>query len=306
MRKLILSIMASVVLVLLFTGTAAAYSNQGAAYSIEDVEAMTAELAESEYYSPELCMRYLEYKQQRVEVISYTVVKGDTLIGISKEFGVSLATICESNKIENPNYIIVGQQLEFPAVSGLLYTVVQGDQLVALSEKYQVSYEDIWMANSLDSEALTPGTKLVIPGAKLPNPMLRSNSVSRGNAKVNSGFMWPLQGRLSSTYGMRRGSFHSGIDITGSVGAPIRAVAAGKVIRAGWAGTYGYRVQVQHKSGISTLYAHASKLKVAKGDQVSQGDIIAYVGSTGKSTGPHLHFEVKVNGRHVNPLSRLP
>jgi murein DD-endopeptidase MepM/ murein hydrolase activator NlpD len=291
--------MASVLLVLLVTGTAAAFS-------VEDVKAMTTELAESEYYSPELCMRYLEYKQQRVEVISYTVVKGDTLIGISGEFGVSLATICESNDIENPNYIKIGQQLQFPEVSGLLYTVLQGDELVALSEKYQVDYEVIWLANSLDSEALTPGTKLVIPGAELPNPMLRGTSVSRGIAKVNSGFIWPLQGRLSSTYGMRKGSFHWGIDITGRRGTPIRAVAAGQVISAGWSGTYGYRVQVQHKSGISTLYAHASKLNVAKGDQVSQGDIIAYVGSTGKSSGPHLHFEVRVNGRHVNPLSRLP
>lgn len=306
MRKLILSLMASMFLALLFAGTVAAYSYEDAAYSIEDVEAMTDELVESEYYSPELCMRYLEYKRQRVEVISYTVVKGDTLIGISGEFGVSLATICESNQIENPNYIKIGQQLQFPAVSGLLYTILQGDELVVLSEKYQVAYEAIWLANSLDSEELTPGTKLVIPGAKLPDPMLRGTSVSRGRAKVNSGFIWPLQGRLSSTYGMRRGSFHWGIDITGRVGTPIRAVAAGKVISAGWAGTYGYRVQLQHKSGISTLYAHASKLKVAPGDQVNQGDIIAYVGSTGNSTGPHLHFEVKINGRHVNPLSRLP
>lgn len=300
MFKLVLSgLVAALLVTTLFAGTVAAHT-------IEDVEAMVAELAESEYYAPELCMRYLEYKQQRVEVISYTVVKGDTLIGISERFGVSLATISESNKIENPNLIRVGQQLHFPEVSGLLYTVVQGDELTALADKYEVEYEAIWFANSLDSEELVPGTRLVIPGAKLPDPLLRARSVSRGGSHVNCGFIWPLLGKLSSTYGMRRGSFHWGIDITGRVGAPIYAVAGGVVTSAGWAGTYGYMVALEHKSGISTLYAHATRLNVTIGDRVSQGDVIAYVGSTGHSTGPHLHFEVKVNGRYVNPLSRLP
>lgn len=306
MRKLILSAIAAVFVTLIFAGTAAAYSAENSAYTIEEVMAMTEELANSEYYSPELCMRYLEYKQQRIEVISYTVVKGDTLIGISKRFGVSLATICESNQIENPNYIRVGQQLQFPAVSGLLYTVVHGDELADLAEKYEVAYEDIWFANSLDSEVLTPGSILVIPGARLPDPMQRKTSLSRGLYRVNYGFIWPLRGGLSSYYGLRRGSPHRGIDITGPVGAPIRAVADGKVISAGWAGTYGYRVTLQHKSGITTLYAHASKLNVALGDLVKQGDVIAYVGETGNATGPHLHFEVRVNGRHINPLTCLP
>ena len=300
MFKLILSgLVAALLVTMLFTGTVAAHS-------IEDVEAMVAELAESDYYSPELCMSYLDYKQQRVEVITYTVSKGDTLIGISEKFGVSLATISESNIIENPNIIRVGQQLQFPAVTGLLYTVAQGDELTALAKKYEVDYEVIWFANSLDSKELAPGTRLVIPGAKMPDPLLQARSVSRGGTKVNCGFVWPMLGKLSSNYGMRKGSFHWGIDITGRVGAPIYAVAPGVVTSSGWGGSYGYMVHLQHKSGISTLYAHATKLNVAKGDEVSQGDIIAYVGSTGNSTGPHLHFEVKVHGRHVNPLSHLP
>lgn len=300
MFKLVLSgLVAALLVTMLFAGTVAAHS-------IEEVEAMVAELAESDYYSPELCLRYLDYKQQRAEVISYTVVKGDTLIGISERFGVSLATISESNKIENPNLIRVGQQLRFPAVTGLLYTVVQGDELTALAEKYEVEYETIWFANSLDSKNLVPGTQLVIPGAKLPDPLLRARSVSRGGGKVNYGFIWPLAGKLSSPYGMRKGSFHWGIDITARMGAPIYAVAAGVVTSAGWGGSYGYMVQLQHKSGLSTLYAHASRLNVALGEKVSQGDIIAYVGSTGHSTGPHLHFEVKVNDSYVNPVSRLP
>lgn len=277
-----------------------------AAQSIEEVEAMVAELAESDYYSPELCMRYLEYKQQRVKVVSYTVVKGDTLIGIAEKYGVSLATISESNQIENPNLIRVGQQLHFPVVTGLLYTVAQGDDLTDLAEKYEVDYETIWFANALDSRELTPGAFLVIPGAKLPNPLLRAKPVSRRGSQVSCGFIWPLLGRISSVYGMRNGSMHRGLDITGRIGTPIYAVASGTVIRACWGGSYGYMVKLQHKSGIRTLYAHASRLNVAVGDSVNQGDVIAYVGSTGYSTGPHLHFEVIVNGCHVNPMSRLP
>jgi murein DD-endopeptidase MepM/ murein hydrolase activator NlpD len=276
------------------------------AQSVEDVEAMVAELAESDYYSPEVCMRYLEYKQQRVEVVSYTVVKGDTLIGIAQKYGVSLATISESNQIENPNLIRVGQQLQFPAVTGLLYVVAQDDELSTLAEKYEVDYQTIWFANALDSRELTPGALLVIPGAKMPNPLLRAKPVSRRGSQENSGFIWPLLGRISSVYGMRNGTMHRGVDITGRTGTPIFAVASGTVISSGWAGSYGYMVKLQHKSGIKTLYAHASRLKVAKGDSVNQGDVIAYVGSTGYSTGPHLHFEVIVNGSNVNPISRLP
>ena len=276
------------------------------AQSVEDVEAMVAELAESDYYSPEVCMRYLEYKQQRVEVVSYTVVKGDTLIGIAQKYGVSLATISESNQITNPNLIRVGQQLYFPEVTGLLYVVAQGDELSTLAEKYEVDYETIWFANALDSRELTPGTFLVIPGAKLPNPLLRAKPVSRRGSLESSGFIWPLLGRIASGYGMRNGTMHRGIDITGRKGAPIFAVASGTVISSGWVGSYGYMVKLLHKSGIKTLYAHASRLNVAKGDSVNQGDVIAYVGSTGYSTGPHLHFEVIVNGSNVNPIARLP
>lgn len=282
-----------------------ALAGTAAGISIEEVEAMVSELEGTDCVSPELCLVYKEYKEQRLEIISYTVVRGDTLIDIAKTFGVSLATICESNNINNPNLILVGQSLEFPAVSGLLYTVRPGDSLESLAKRYQVEYEEIWFANSLSSRELKPGTKLAIPGAKLPDP-LRTSSVSRVGSRINSGLIWPLVGKLTSLYGMRRGAFHWGIDIAGSVGTPISAALSGTVVSAGWAGTYGYMVQVQHESGLKTLYAHASHLCVAVGDWVDQGQVIARVGASGNATGPHLHFEIKVNGANVNPLTRLP
>ena len=296
-------VMAVVVVALVLTMFGA---GMAAAFTIEEVEAMVAELTETDCYPPELCMLYLEYKQEKIEVVSYTVAAGDTLINIANSFGVSLATIIESNEIKNPNLILVGQQLKFPAVTGLLYTVSPGDDLIALAEMYEVELEAIWFANSLDCEELEPGTELVIPGAKMPEPIISSASFSRGGTRVNYGLIWPLIGKLTSPYGMRRGSFHKGIDISGKPGTPIFAAATGIVCKAGWGGTYGYMIQLQHESGLSTLYAHASKLNVAPGDRVCQGDIIAYVGTTGRSTGPHLHFEVRVNGKNLNPLFCLP
>lgn len=274
-----------------------------AAQSIEDVEAMVDELANSDYLSPELCLRYKEYKEQREQVITYVVQKGDTLTAIAAAFGVSVASISESNGIANPHLIYPGQELKFPAVTGLLYTVAPGDELEALAEKYQVEVETIWFANALDSGELQPGSTLILPGAKLPNPPPASRGLSYRSVP---GLTWPLSGRISSGFGMRGKDFHRGIDIVGRTGRPIYAAAAGVVTDCGWQGSYGYMVEIRHNDQAATLYAHASKILVKKGDRVQQGQMIARVGNTGNSTGPHLHFEVRVNGRPVNPRLVLP
>ena len=281
------------------------------AKSIEDVEVMIAELENSDYLSPELYSRYRDYKDQREEVITYTVEKGDNLISIAAAFGVTVASICESNGISNPHLIHPGQKLEFPGVPGLLYTVVPGDELLALANKYGVDEETIWFANALDSSELVPGTKLILPGAKLPDPPPKSKVTSRGGSVSMAnvtvpGFIWPLLGNISSGFGMRGRSFHRGIDITSKRGTTISAAASGTVVASGWRGSYGYMVEIRHNEQVATLYAHASKLLVKRGDYVEQGQAIATVGSTGYSTGPHLHFEVKVNGTHVNPRGMLP
>lgn len=120
-----------------------------------------------------------------------------------------------------------------------------------------------------------------------------------------SGLIWPVSGPVVSGYGMRWGRMHEGIDISASSGTPIVAAAAGTVIHAGWLGGYGNLVVVDHGSGLATAYAHASSILVSLGQQVSQGQTIALVGSTGNSSGPHLHFEVRVNGTAVDPLGYL-
>lgn len=118
--------------------------------------------------------------------------------------------------------------------------------------------------------------------------------------------IWPTDAKyLTSFYGWRWGSFHTGIDIAGPIGTNIYAYKGGTVTYAGWAGSYGYMVKIDHGDGHSTWYAHCSKLISNIGDTVSQGDVIALMGSTGYSTGSHLHFEIRVNGVHVNPYSYI-
>ena len=120
-----------------------------------------------------------------------------------------------------------------------------------------------------------------------------------------SGFIWPVNGTVVSGFGWRWGRMHEGIDISASTGTPIWAAAAGTVIHAGWLGGYGNLVVVDHGNGLATAYAHASAILVGVGQQVSQGETLSLVGSTGNSSGPHLHFEVRVNGAAVDPLFYL-
>lgn len=130
-------------------------------------------------------------------------------------------------------------------------------------------------------------------------------ALSRGSGKV-TGLGWPLSGGINSYYGYRWGSFHTGLDIDGDTGEPFVAAASGTVSSVGWSGGYGNMILIDHGNGVATRYAHASKLSVSKGQQVSKGETIGLVGSTGRSTGPHLHLEVIINGDNVNPLNYLP
>jgi murein DD-endopeptidase MepM/ murein hydrolase activator NlpD len=128
---------------------------------------------------------------------------------------------------------------------------------------------------------------------------------STGTGESSSGLIWPVDGPVTSGFGMRWGRMHEGIDIAVPTGTPVRASAAGSVIHSGWLGGYGYLVVVDHGNGLATAYAHNSSLLVAAGQRVSQGQTVALSGSTGNSSGPHVHFEVRVNGAAVDPLLYL-
>ena len=143
--------------------------------------------------------------------------------------------------------------------------------------------------------------------AKGPNrtPIVVGYNTSRGSGNV-SGLVWPLRGRINSYYGYRWGGFHTGIDIAGDTGDPYTAAADGTVVAAGWDGGYGKMILIDHGNGVVTRYAHSSQLLVSSGQHVNKGQTIGLVGATGNATGPHLHFEIIVNGETVNPLNYLP
>jgi murein DD-endopeptidase MepM/ murein hydrolase activator NlpD len=119
------------------------------------------------------------------------------------------------------------------------------------------------------------------------------------------GFIWPVAGTLTSNYGPRWGRMHQGIDVAAPIGRPIAAAAAGTVTVAGWENGYGQTVVIDHGNGITTVYAHQAAIGVSVGQSVAQGAIIGVVGNTGNSTGPHLHFEVRINGAATDPLPFL-
>lgn len=133
---------------------------------------------------------------------------------------------------------------------------------------------------------------------------LQRNSIATADSDSLK-FTWPVTGYLSSRFGYRWGRLHEGIDIAVPIGRQVRAAAPGVVTLVGWHGGYGYAVTIRHPGGWSTLYAHNSRLLVTEGQRVEGGEVISLVGNSGNSTGPHLHFEIHINGRSVNPLSYL-
>jgi murein DD-endopeptidase MepM/ murein hydrolase activator NlpD len=156
------------------------------------------------------------------------------------------------------------------------------------------------------AEYLAEVEALAAQSAVLAAAIRDAQAGSRGSGVPSAaGFIWPVHGPVVSGYGPRWGRMHEGIDIAAGLGTPIWAAAAGTVIHAGWLGGYGNLVVLDHGDGLATAYAHASAILVGVGQQVAQGETVSLVGSTGNSSGPHLHFEVRVNGSAVDPLLYL-
>ena len=243
-------------------------------------------------------------------IVTHVVAQGETVSQIALRYGVSTSTVTVSSGVRNPDRIYPGQTMAFPSVDGVIYRVRSGDSLSSVATLHQVTVEAIAGANNIsDPKSLQTGQLLVVPGGRVRTAVTASagTSSSKSTAAAASGgtLAWPVLGSVSSRFGPRWGHTHSGVDIAAAYETTIHAAAAGKVIFVGWYGQYGRCVILDHGGGLTTLYGHASSILVHTGDHVQRGDAIAEVGSSGNSTGPHLHFEVRVAGEPRNPLNYL-
>ncbi len=283
-------------------------------------------------------LRTIIPSRPRYEIIEYTVQPGDTVFGIAEKFGLQPETILWGNYdilLDDPHRLRPGQVLRILPVDGTYYEWHEGDNFRAVARFFGVAPEDIvaFPGNHLDPETfdidnpdLAPGTPLIIPGGRREFVDWGAPNITRDNpavAKVlgpgfcgevyegpvgTNTFIWPTTLHYLSGYTYSPATNHFGIDIAGKLGYPVYAVDNGVVVYAGWNDWgYGYVVVIDHGNGWQSLYAHLSQIYVGCGQAVYQGDMIAAIGSTGNSSGPHLHFELRHEqyGK-VNPLNFLP
>jgi murein DD-endopeptidase MepM/ murein hydrolase activator NlpD len=272
----------------------------------------------------------------RSDVEIYTVQSGDSLFAIAKKFNLQPETLLWSNYSalkDDPDLLRPDQQLFILPVDGVYYQWQEGGRLNVVAEKFGVDIVDVisWPSNHLptridpENTGITPGTWLVIPGGhrefvQWQVPVLRRTDdmkwfyagagTCRGpylsSTQGNGFFMWPTASHNTSL-GNQYGSYHHAIDIAVNTGDSIVASDSGVVVFAGWSDWgYGNLVVIDHGNGWQTVYAHLSRVIVGCGQDVFQGTPIGMGGSTGNSTGPHLHFEMTINGSYENPLFQLP
>ncbi len=231
----------------------------------------------------------------------HRVAPGENLYTIADKYNVDVNTILGANELDDINRLNVGQELRILSDRGVLHTTRSGENLWEISRKYKVSIDDIIAANGIEQPSrLMPGQELFVPGG---TPVKDLNYY---RSQAGPEFIWPVKGRISSRYGPRWGRVHHGIDIAVITGTRVKAAADGRVTFAGYSASYGYLIIIDHGKNYETRYAHNSKLLVKTGQRVTQGTTIALSGNTGRSTGPHLHFEIRVKGATKDPLSYLP
>lgn len=252
-------------------------------------------------------------------LIEYTVKTSDTVEGIANTYGIKPSTITASNNLSANSALSEGQKLTFPSVDGIVYKIKGGETLWDLSNLYKVSSEEIIAANKLENpDKLKLDQTIIIPKAekflaleattssssKTSSSTKKSTTSKTTTVALNRGAR-PASGSISSNFGERWGRDHNGVDIASPTGTNIYAYQSGKVTFSGWKNGYGNVVIISHGNGMETYYGHCSKLLVKAGQSVEKGQHIAEVGSTGRSTGPHLHFEVRKGGTPINPMPYL-
>lgn len=276
----------------------------------------------------------------RQDIVLYTVQAGDTVSGIADKYGLQPKTVFAANYEilqDNPDYLQPGQQLKILPVDGVYWEWLGGISFSEWAEYFKVKPEDIlnFPANKLNPNAvgdptnpnIKVGTFLIIPGGEyqyhtpgqIPLGITRNNPATaqvggpgacppvNGGAVGYGTFVYPTAKHVLSGYGYDTKTNHLGLDLMGGLGDPVYATDGGVVVYAGW-NEYGYGnlIMVDHGTGFQSLYAHLSQIFVQCGQSVSQGQTIGAIGSTGRSSGPHLHFEIRTASTVINPWDVLP
>jgi len=249
-------------------------------------------------------------------VVEYGVQNGDTVSAVADKFGISQDTIRWENNLASVNAIKPGQKLRILPVTGVMHKVARGDTIYTIAKKYKANAQaivDYPFNNFVDNEtfALAVGQTLMVPDGEMPDVILwsppkyaaRQQTPNAGAVSASGHFAWPISGVITQRFGW----YHTGIDIATAFGTPIVAADSGTVLVASWPDNsgYGLRVVIDHGNGYQTWYGHMSRVAVSPGQTVVRGNVIGYEGSTGRSTGPHLHFEVRRGKTRLNPLDFL-
>ncbi|MCO1602475.1 LysM peptidoglycan-binding domain-containing M23 family metallopeptidase [Desulfosporosinus nitroreducens] len=307
--------------------------NQVSSVSFEDeVETQPVEAPLEQIISYEQALEKL--KQGNLQKVEYTVQEKDSWWLIARKNDMKTKEVLASNPGTNEDTILKpGEKIMLDKISPYITVVSEGVRTDTETIPFDVVTQTDTSLPSGETKVKQPGSdgqkevqyayvqkngqvvtqtvkdekvlKEAVSQIIEKGPQRVTVASSRGSGSIVSGLSWPLRGPITSYYGYRHSEYHTGIDIAGDQGDPYTAASAGKVVSAGYSGNYGYTITIDHGNGVMTRYAHSTKLLVSAGQSVSKGQTIGLVGSTGRSTGSHLHFEVIVNGDTVNPLNSL-
>ncbi|NCN82962.1 MAG: peptidoglycan DD-metalloendopeptidase family protein [Candidatus Pacebacteria bacterium] len=253
------------------------------------------------------------------EVLLHSVVEGETLSSIAERYGLQVNTLLWENDLTEKSKLQPGQELRILPVDGIRHKVARGETIYSIGKKYGLEGSEVQVLvdypfnDFLNDETfeLATGQFLVVPNGvrvAVSSTGIRQTTTARltpdaGSVTAFGSFVWPAAGRITQSYSF----YHKAIDIANGSGGPIVAADSGVVTQAGWLDGFGYgnRIMVDHGNGSQTLYAHLSVIQVQPGQRVNRGDVIGQMGNTGRSTGTHLHFEIRQGGVLLNPQSSL-
>lgn len=235
----------------------------------------------------------------------HQVKSGEQILQLALSYGISQDSIMSLNKIKNARLLQIDQLLKIPSMDGILYTIKDKDTLSGIASKHEISLSKLKTVNNIEEENLIVGHVIFLPGAHLDWMTIQ---------EINGDlFVCPLRGRyrITSRFGWRTDpftrnrSFHNGVDMAIARGTPVYSALAGQVVSTGFSPVYGLHVIIKHHSGYQTLYGHLNSIFARPNTFVSSYTQIGTVGSTGRSTGPHLHFTVYKNGATIDPMTLL-